>query len=196
MTIRTVLLISWFLVFPLCFATTWGCSSGSDAGDDDTSGDDDTNAGDDDATVGDEATPTASPAAEGDYFDFKDQHYPLPTGSVFCSDEQGYYTVRGGALSDTTSLQANAYAYFKTGAPPAAGSYNMVPDIWAELSDTQVRVMVLDTSDYSFWWGQTGTVTVVGTGDDISVQFVDVVVANQLDLANTSPVEARMSCYQ
>jgi hypothetical protein len=79
-------------------------------------------------------------------------HYPL-------------YVVGGVGMAESDRVQAQIYTQFNGTEPPEAGTYTVVPYPASPMGDDEVYVMVMDTADYTFWWGQRGTVDVSWDGD-------------------------------
>ena len=131
---------------------------------------------------------------DDDFFDFRDDHYPLVEGSVFCSAMQGMYVVRGGALAESDGVQANIYAYFAGELPPDGGSFPVMPYDGTELTPGSAFVMAMDTEDSTFWWGSAGSVEVIWMEDVLYALWQDVPVFDQISPATTDITTAQLHC--
>jgi hypothetical protein len=178
----------------LCLATACG---EPDTEDTNPEGDTDT---DTDADGDADADADADSDADADtaFFDFRDDHYPLEEGkgTMNClpHNSEPLYVIGGVGMADSDGVQAQIYTDFPGTEPPAAGTYSVIPYNGGAPAEGEVFIMVMDTTDYSFWWGQEGSVDLSWDGDVVTAQYSGIPAANQAAPTDTTSISAHIYC--
>lgn len=150
-----------------------------------------------DTGMTDDKGSTADAATSAQYFTFKGANYPVTKTAVYCSVVSKMYNIRTGSKKGGTGTQANAYAYFAAPGPPATGTYKVLGQGLTPPGAGEVRLMIADFSNNSFWYSKAGgTVTVTNPSGKATVTWTNKTMADQIDNTKTTTTSGTMTCYQ